>query len=304
MSGTDAATGGPGAPAHGEHAGTSAPDAAPAARAGQAAGEAGLRAERVSRRADGRLLVDGVTLAPEAGSTLGVLGPNGSGKSTLLRLLAGLLAPTAGVVTLDGTPLGDLPRRTVARRLAVVAQQADTQVELTVADVVRLGRVPHRRAWTPASADDERAVREALERTGLTDRAGQPWHTLSGGEGQRVQIARALAQEPRELLLDEPTNHLDIHHQLDLLDLVTALPVTTVVALHDLNLAAMYCDRVVVLRAGRVVAGGTPAEVLTADLIAEVYGVRADVRHDGPGGRPHVRFLGTLEPAPRTPPGR
>jgi hypothetical protein len=127
-------------------------------------------------------------------------------KSTLLRLLAGLLAPTAGVVTLDGAPLAGLPRREIARRLAVVEQQADTQIELTVLDVVRLGRVPHRRAWTPPSAQDERAVRTALERTGLTDRADRPWHTLSGGERQRVQIARALAQEPRELLLDEPTN--------------------------------------------------------------------------------------------------
>lgn len=255
---------------------------------------AGLRADRVGRRADGRLILDGVVLAPETGSTVGLLGPNGSGKSTLLRLLAGLLTPTAGVVTLDGTPLGDLPRRTVARRLAVVEQQADTQVELTVGDVVRLGRVPHRRAWTPGSADDERAVREALGRTGLADRADQPWHTLSGGERQRVQIARALAQEPRELLLDEPTNHLDIHHQLDLLTLVTGLPVTTVVALHDLNLAAMYCDEVVVLSGGRVVAAGAPGDVLTEELIAEVYGVRAAVSREGPEQRPHVRFLGTL----------
>ncbi|MFF8012085.1 ATP-binding cassette domain-containing protein [Streptomyces sp. NPDC007929] len=255
---------------------------------------AGLRAERVSRRVDGRLVLDGVALAPETGSTVGVLGPNGSGKSTLLRLLAGLLTPTSGVVTLDGTPLGDLPRRTVARRLAVVEQQSDTQVELTVEDVVRLGRVPHRRAWTPARPDDERAVRAALERTGLDGRARQPWHTLSGGERQRVQIARALAQEPRELLLDEPTNHLDIHHQLDLLTLVTGLPVTTVVALHDLNLAAMYCDRVVVLSAGRLVAAGTPGDVLTERLIADVYGVRAAVSREGPEGRPHVRFLGTL----------
>ncbi|GGY31276.1 hypothetical protein GCM10010384_43110 [Streptomyces djakartensis] len=161
-------------------------------------------------------------------------------------------------------------------------------------DVVRLGRVPHRRAWTPASADDERAVRAALERTGLADRAGQAWHTLSGGERQRVQIARALAQEPRELLLDEPTNHLDIHHQLDLLALVSGLPVTTVVALHDLNLAAMYCDQVVVLSGGRVVTCGTPGDVVTEELIAEVYGVRAAVSREGPRRRPHVRFLGTL----------
>ncbi|GGP95954.1 ABC transporter ATP-binding protein [Streptomyces griseomycini] len=256
---------------------------------------AGLRAERVTRCADGRLILDGVGLVPRPGSTVGLLGPNGSGKSTLLRLLAGLLTPTAGIVTLDGTPLADLPRRTVARRLAVVEQQADTQVALTVLDVVRLGRVPHRRAFAPASADDERAVRDALARTGLTDRADQPWHTLSGGERQRVQIARALAQEPRELLLDEPTNHLDIRHQLALLTLVAGLPLTTVVALHDLNLAAMHCDRVVVLSGGRVVAAGPVGEVLTERLIADVYGVRAAVDREGAEGRPHVRFLGTVD---------
>ncbi|QNS02614.1 ABC transporter ATP-binding protein [Streptomyces xanthii] len=255
---------------------------------------AGLGAERVARTAGGTLILDGVCLAPKPGSVTGVLGPNGSGKSTLLRLLAGVLAPTAGVVTLDGEPLAGVGRREAARRIALVQQQSDTQVELTVADVVRLGRIPHRRAWSPASAADERAVRSALERSGLADRADRPWHTLSGGERQRVQIARALAQEPRELLLDEPTNHLDIQHQLELLDLVRSLDLTCVVALHDLNLAATYCDEVVVLRAGRVVTAGTPGAVLTEELVADVYGVRARITHPDPDCGPHIRFLGTV----------
>ncbi|MEV0317973.1 ABC transporter ATP-binding protein [Streptomyces sp. NPDC050658] len=255
----------------------------------------GLRADRVSLRAGGRLIVDGVSIAPRPGATVGLLGPNGSGKSTLLRLLSGVLSPASGVVTLDGSPLPELGRRTVARRLAVVDQHADTQVELTVRDVVRLGRVPHRRAWSAPAARDDEAVSDALARTGLADRAAQSWHTLSGGERQRVQIARALAQEPRELLLDEPTNHLDIQHQLDLLALVTDLPVTTVVALHDLNLAAMFCDHLLVLHEGTAHAAGTPAEVITEELIAKVYGVRAVVTREpdgaGPDARPSVRFL-------------
>ncbi|MFI0773768.1 ABC transporter ATP-binding protein [Streptomyces sp. NPDC021212] len=258
---------------------------------GDAGTGTGLRAERVARGAGGRLIVDGVSLAPAPGSCVGLLGPNGSGKSTLLRLLAGVLAPASGVVTLDGHPLADLHRRAVARRIAVVEQDAVTQSELTVREVVGLGRIPHRRPWAGASAADEEAVRHALERTGLADRAGQSWHTLSGGERQRAQIARALAQAPRELLLDEPTNHLDIQHQLDLLALVADLPVTTVIALHDLNLAAMYCDALLVLREGRVAAAGAPGDVLTEDLIAEVYGVRTAVTPDGPDGRPHIRFL-------------
>ncbi|MFE2190909.1 ABC transporter ATP-binding protein [Streptomyces olivaceus] len=253
-----------------------------------------LAADRVSRTLGGRLILDGVSLAPRPGSVTGLLGPNGSGKSTLLRLLSGVLAPASGVVTLDGRPLGNLARRAVARRVAVVEQHSDTLVELTVLDVVRLGRIPHRRAWAPATEADEVAVRAALEHTGLTDRADQPWHTLSGGERQRVQIARALAQEPRELLLDEPTNHLDIQHQLDLMDLIAGLPVTSVVALHDLNLAAMYTDQVVVLRDGLVVAAGHPGDTLTEPLIADVYGVRAEVTRSGPGDRPHIRFLGTV----------
>ncbi|QES04271.1 ABC transporter ATP-binding protein [Streptomyces venezuelae] len=257
----------------------------------------GLRTERVSRTLGGTLVLDGVTIAPRPGTLTGLLGPNGSGKSTLLRMLAGVLAPDTGVVTLDGDPLSGVPRRALGRRLAVVEQHADTQVDLTVADAVRLGRVPHRRAWSPATAADEEAVRSALARTGLTDRAHRTWRTLSGGERQRVQIARALAQEPRELLLDEPTNHLDIQHQLDLLTLISSLRLTCVMALHDLNLAAMYCDHVVVLHEGRVVAAGPVADVLTEQLVAEVYGVRASVSRPGPDDRPHIRFLGTA-PSP------
>ncbi|MBI0293427.1 ABC transporter ATP-binding protein [Streptomyces sp. PRKS01-29] len=249
----------------------------------------GLRADRVSRRTSGRLIVDGVTLTLRPGETVGLLGPNGSGKSTLLRLLAGILAPSSGVVTLDGRALPEAGRRATARRIATVEQHAHTQTELTVREVVALGRIPHRRAWASASATDTRAVDAALERTGLTDRAGQSWHTLSGGERQRTQIARALAQEPRELLLDEPTNHLDIQHQLDLLDLVAGLPIGTVIALHDLNLAAMYCDRLLVLREGHVLAEGTPGQVLTPSLIKRVYDVEADVTHDP--GHPVIRFL-------------
>ncbi|MGW6268527.1 ABC transporter ATP-binding protein [Streptomyces sp. NPDC055060] len=251
----------------------------------------GLRADRVTRAAAGHLLVDGVSLSPPPGATVGLLGPNGSGKSTLLRLLAGVLAPTSGVVTLDGDPLREIGRRTVARRVAVVDQDATTQVELSVEEVVRLGRIPHRRAWTLPTPEDEEAVREALLRTGLADRAAQSWHTLSGGERQRVQIARALAQRPRELLLDEPTNHLDIQHQLDLLALVADLPLTSVIALHDLNLAAMFCDHVLVLREGVTYASGTPAEVITEELIAKVYGVRAEVTHHPAEPHPSIRFL-------------
>jgi iron complex transport system ATP-binding protein len=256
-----------------------------------------LQAERVAWARNGCLVVDGITLSPTEGATVGLLGPNGSGKSSLLRLLAGVVRPSAGVVTLDGEAMSRLPRRAVAKAVAVVTQQAVAEVDLTVREVVELGRTPHRSTFGGDRAADDAAVEEALAHTGLQDKAGNLLRRLSGGEQQRVQIARALAQQPRELLLDEPTNHLDVRHQLDILDLVSRLPMTTIIALHDLNLAAMFCDTVVVLQAGRVVAAGEPADVLTADLIARVYGVRAQVTLDVATARPVIRYLPS---SPRT----
>ncbi len=249
-----------------------------------------LATRNASWSVGGRQVVRDVNLEVTPGTTLGLLGPNGSGKSSLLRLLAGVRKPASGHVLLDGADLHGVRRRDVARRIAVVEQHAQTELDLTVSDVVKLGRIPHRSTWSTEGSADRAAVAEALARVELTDLADRSWHTLSGGERQRVHIGRALAQAPQELLLDEPTNHLDVHHQLDLLSLVRRLPVTSVIALHDLNLAAMFCDQLVVLAGGAVVATGTPAEVLTPDLIAEVYRVRAVVTPDGPGGVPTVRF--------------
>ena len=250
-----------------------------------------LEATGVSWRVGGALIVDDLDVSPTTGSTVGLLGPNGSGKSTLLKLLAGHNRPTSGVVTLDRTPLSDWKRRDIARRVATVDQHSNTEIDLTVAEVVELGRTPHRGLWGGQSDSDRDAVRAAIEHTDLAGMLDRSWHTLSGGERQRVQIARALAQEPHELLLDEPTNHLDINHQLELLALVRRLPTTTIMALHDLNLAAMFCDSIVMLNRGSIVAHGSPTEVLTPDLIAEVYQVDAEVRLDGPGGVPTVRYL-------------
>lgn len=248
-----------------------------------------LEAGRVHWAPRGRLVVDEVSLQVEAGTTVGLLGPNGSGKSSLIRILAGLRPPDSGEVLLDGSPLAGLSRRRLARRLAVVEQEPATSQDLRVRDVVALGRVPHHPAWAPDSAHDRAVIEESAAHAGIADRLDQRFSTLSGGERQRTQIARALAQEPEILLLDEPTNHLDVRHQLALLALVRRMPTTCLVALHDLNLAAAYCDQVFVLAEGRVVAGGPPAQVLTEALIAEVYGVRARVHHDD---GVVIRFLG------------
>ncbi len=251
-----------------------------------------ITAHDVSWGVKGTVIVDDVSLDVASGSTVGLLGPNGSGKSSLLRVLAGLRPASSGVVRLGEDDVRHLSRRDVAGRLAVVDQEVTTDIEPTVRDVVALGRLPHRASWAPSSATDRRIVEAAAATTRTEHLLDRPYATLSGGERQRVQIARALAQEPTELLLDEPTNHLDVRHQLELLELVRATSTTTVMALHDLNLAAAYCDAVVVLAGGRVRAAGRPSEVLTSTLVAEVYEVAAVV--EAVDGVPHVRFTGVL----------
>ncbi|MBC9733421.1 ABC transporter ATP-binding protein [Nocardioides marmotae] len=224
-----------------------------------------------------RTVLDGVDLDAPHGQVLGLVGPNGSGKTTLLRTLYASLKPRSGAVLIDGDQLGDLPAREVARRVAVVVQETPGDLPLLVSDMVLLGRTPHRSGFGRNGAEDERIAADALAQVGALHLADQPFDGLSGGERQRVLIARALAQESTHLLLDEPTNHLDVRYQHEVLDLARRLAVenhqTVVVILHDLNLAASYCDRVALLHRGRVVAAGTPAHVLTPEHLEPVYEV-------------------------------
>ncbi len=236
---------------------------------------------------DGHRILRGVDAAFEPGTFTGLIGPNGSGKTTLLTVLTGLRRPTAGSVLLDGAPLGALPPRRRARRIALVEQRIGTTLDLSVREVVELGRAPHRGRW---GRDDGRAVTTAMAATSIAGLGDRSWLSLSGGEQQRVQLARALAQQPELLLLDEPTNHLDPRHQLDLLGVVRDQRLTTIAALHDLNLAAAFCDRLLVLDGGRVVADGTVEQVLSADLLLTVYGVRASVERHPRTDRPLVVF--------------
>ncbi len=236
----------------------------------------------------GRRILEDVTLACPAGAVTGLLGPNGSGKTSLLHLAAGLRRPHAGTVRLGATDVHRLSTRERARRIAVLEQQSSTGLPLTARQVVELGRIPHRGRWPARQDEGATELAEALRLAEVEHLADRDWQTLSGGERQRVQLARALAQRPEVLMLDEPTNHLDLAHQIDLLATVRALGRTTVAALHDLDLAAAFCDHLVVLRAGRVVTSGPPAQVLTAELVAEVYGVEASVGRHPATGRLHV----------------
>ncbi|MEV5411296.1 ABC transporter ATP-binding protein [Thermopolyspora sp. NPDC052614] len=247
-----------------------------------------LAVREVSVRVGGKDLVRGVSLDVAPGEVLGLVGPNGAGKSTLLRTLYRARRPTSGRVLLDGQDVWRMPGRWLARRLAAVLQETGGDFDLTVYDVVAMGRTPHKRAFAGDDADDRTIIAEALERLDVAGLAYAPFDRLSGGEKQRVLIARALAQRPGTMVLDEPTNHLDLRHQFDALRLVRGLGVTTVVALHDLNLAAAFCDRICVMHGGEVVALGTPRQVLTPALLADVYRVEAEVTPHPETGIPHV----------------
>ncbi|MFF4322894.1 ABC transporter ATP-binding protein [Streptomyces sp. NPDC001568] len=250
-----------------------------------------ITATRLSWSVKGHRLLDNIEMAAHEGKIVGLLGPNGSGKSTLLRLLAGLRRPDTGTIRYDDTSLDDLSRRVLARRLAVVEQDVAAHHHVTVRQVVELGRTPFRGRFDALTEHDRRIVDAALERTDITDEQHRSWHTLSGGEKQRAQLARALAQEPQEILLDEPTNHLDIRHQLELLDLLVSLDVTCVIALHDLNLAARYCHHVVIVDRGQVAAAGVPEDVLTPEVIKSVYGIDALVDREPTTGMLRITYL-------------
>ncbi|NPC96500.1 ABC transporter ATP-binding protein [Nocardioides sp. zg-DK7169] len=224
-----------------------------------------------------RVVLDDVDLAAPHGQVLGLVGPNGSGKTTLLRTLYASLRARTGAVLIDGDELGALPAREIARRVAVVVQESSGDLPLLVSDMVLLGRTPHRSGFSRAGREDDRIAADALAQVGALHLATQPFDGLSGGERQRVLIARALAQEASHLLLDEPTNHLDVRYQHEVLDLARQLALTShrtvIVVLHDLNLAATYCDRVLLLDRGTVVADGTPDVVLDPALLEPVYEV-------------------------------
>lgn len=238
----------------------------------------------------GRVLED-ISLHVNQAEFIGVIGPNGSGKSTLLKLIYRALRPEGGSILLDGEDLLKMPFRQSALKTAVVGQENEIPFDFSVEEIVAMGRTPHKKLFDPDTDADRKIVRHALAHLGMEGLAKRNYRHLSGGERQRVLISRAIAQESGFLILDEPTNHLDISYQMQIFDFIKRLNVTVLSAIHDLNMAALYCDRLYVMEKGHLVLEGTPEEVLTPSNIRRIYKVESTVTRHPTTGKLSITFV-------------
>ena len=228
-------------------------------------------------------ILKGVSIDSKNREFIGIIGPNGSGKSTLLKCIYRILKPNNGCIMLGEEDISKMSVKESAKKLAVVAQHNYYNFDFSVGEVVLMGRSPHKKSLEPDNSEDYYIVNESLEKVGMLGFKNRSFSTLSGGEQQRVILARALAQQTPCLILDEPTNHLDIKYQLSLLNIVKSLNLTIISAIHDLNIASMYCDRLFVMKNGRIVGMGTPQEVLTKEFIKEIYDIDVEIVYDSKG---------------------
>ena len=257
-----------------------------------------ISAQGLTYEVEAQTLLDGVDLHAGRGELVGLIGPNGAGKSTLLRAISGILRHRDGAVRLEGRDMESLSSRDVAATLALVPQIAPYTHGFTAIELVLMGRYPHLGRFQIEGREDDRIARESMRLTETEQFAGRTLDTLSGGERQRVFVSRALTQQPRVLLLDEPTSNLDVFHQLKVFDLVRRLVddgLTAIAAIHDLNMAARYCDRLVLLSGGRVIGDGTPGEVLTSEAIERAFGVKAAVYPDPVTGSLAISLIGPAD---------
>ena len=232
-----------------------------------------------------------VSFSVQKGTLTAVLGANGAGKSTLFRCLLGFLTPQAGEIRLSGRPLSAYSRREAAEKIAYIPQSSEPIFNYTLIDTVLMGTTGTLNVLQRPGRRQQEAAMQALQRLGIEALAQRGIGSISGGERQRVHIARALAQSPSEILLDEPTNHLDIHHQMQLMQLISELPVTSIVAIHDLNHAAMFCDSLIVMQQGQILASGTPEEILSEGLLWDVFRVKTKIEISPYHGKKHIHFI-------------
>ncbi|MDM5250482.1 heme ABC transporter ATP-binding protein [Lysinibacillus sp. G4S2] len=250
-----------------------------------------LEAKQVSFSISDERILHEVSVQIKEKQFVGLIGPNGSGKSTLLKNMYRLLKPESGTILLNEQDILKQSSKSIAKNLAVVSQETPVLFDFTVHDLVSMGRTPHKKLFELDQQQDFQIVKSALDQTGIAHLEKRSFSSLSGGEKKRVMVARALAQQAQMLILDEPTNHLDIQHQLQLMDLIQTLHLTVVAAIHDLNIAAMYCDQIYVLQQGRIVCFGTPEEVLTPQLLQDVFGVYADIQIHPLTRKPYLTYV-------------
>ncbi|WP_286233539.1 ABC transporter ATP-binding protein [Thalassotalea sediminis] len=251
-----------------------------------------LSAENLVWSVDEKLILKGINFAVNAGETVGILGPNGAGKTSFLKCLYREYFPQSGSISLIDTPLEDFSRREIAQKISVVSQHRESVFNLTVFDVVKMGLIPHKNYFDLSTQADLTTLRQAIERVDLIDKQHQAFNTLSGGEQQRCLIARAIVQRPEILIMDEPTNHLDIFYQHQILSIVKDLGLTLVMTIHDLNLAALYCERIMLMSHGEVIAFDVPEKVLQAELLTQVFQMECLVDNNPITGKLRVTFGG------------
>lgn len=245
-----------------------------------------LTVENIEIYQGSKRIIKGIDLNVKKNSFTALLGPNGSGKSTLLKSIYRVLEPKSGTIYLNNLNLKNIPTKIIAQEMSVVSQFQNNSFDFTVKEMVLMGRTPHLKALQKESITDYQLVDEALKKTGLFSFKDRPISQLSGGEKQRVSLARAIVQAPKLMILDEPSNHLDIKYQLEILSVIRQLKINTLVALHDISLAAQFCDYIYFIKAGKIKYQGRPKEVITKEILKDIYEVDCEVYED-----PHTHNL-------------
>ena len=250
-----------------------------------------LKVEHLDFSIDKAQILKAIDLKIQKGEFVGLVGPNGCGKSTLLKNIYRIYQPDRGKIYLDGQLVDQVNDKEFAKKMAVMVQENTVEFDLTVIDMVMLGRYAHKRLLQDSSEKDHAIAEKYLEEVGMKGYEERSFLSLSGGEKQRVLLARALSQEAELIILDEPTNHLDIKYQYQIMNILKRQDITVFTSVHDLNIASLYCDRIVVLKKGDLVKIGTPEEVITPEMIHYLYGIDSEVRINKTTGRPQIQFL-------------
>ncbi|WP_084764248.1 ABC transporter ATP-binding protein [Clostridium massiliamazoniense] len=250
-----------------------------------------IKVENLEFFIENKRILNNISMEIPRGSFVGIIGPNGSGKSTLLKNIYRVYKPTSGKIYVDNKELLTMSSKQCAREIGVLAQESSTQFDFTVEDIVKMGRYPYKSIFEDYSKEDLDITSKMIERVGLSEHKYRNFNTLSGGEKQRTLIARILVQNAEFLILDEPTNHLDIGYQIQVMDIVKTLNITTLSAIHDMNIALMYCDYIIAMKDGEVVANGKCEEIITEELLKYLFGVNCYIGVNPITNKKHIFYM-------------